>query len=172
MKPQDLQPGDYPAYYQTYVAHLPQKDLFDIFNMQRKKMNNFLARLKPNDLMHSYAPGKWTVGEVIQHMIDTERIFQYRALRIARNDKTPLAGYDQDAYVPVSAATQRTVDSFLKEYNSVREAGICLFENFNDEMFQRRGISNEQPLSTAAAAFIIAGHEKHHLLLFNSNYNL
>lgn len=172
MKPQYLQPGDYPKYYQTYIAHLPQDDLFDILIRQREEMLTFLGGLKPEDLMSSYATDKWTVAQVLQHMIDTERIFQYRALRIARNDSTPLAGYDQDAYVPNSAATERTSESFSKEYYVVRQSGIYLFESFNEEMFRRKGISNNQPLSAAAAAFIIAGHEKHHLLLFKSNYNL
>src|SRR5690606_29744362 len=121
-----------------------------------------IERLGSKELSMTYAPDKWTVAQVLQHMIDTERIFQYRALRIARNDSTPLAGYDQDAYVPVSAANERDVQSFLKEYNAVRQAGISLFESFTNEMFQRKGISNEQPLSAGAAGFIIAGHERHH----------
>lgn len=172
MKPQDLQQGDYPVYYHTYIAYLPQRDLLDILKDQREEMNTFLNGLRSEDLGRSYAPGKWTVAQVLQHMIDTERIFQYRALRIARNDKTPLAGYDQDAYVPASLATERTLDSFYKEYNAVRLSGISLFETFNNEMFSRRGISNDNPLSAAAAAFIIAGHERHHLLLFKSKYIL
>ena len=172
MRPQDLQPGDYPEYYKTYIAHLPQEALLEILNTQKDKMNSFLEALGTKELRHSYAPGKWNVAQVIQHMIDTERIFQYRALRIARNDATPLAGYDQDAYVPVSSANERNAHSFLKEYNAVRQAGIFLFESFTAEMFQRKGISNDQPLSAGAAGFIIAGHEIHHLLLFQSNYKL
>lgn len=172
MKPQDLLEGDYPKYYQTYIALLPQEDLLTILNNQMKEMVTFLKGLSSRDLLMTYAPGKWTVGQVIQHLIDTERIFQYRALRIARNDSTPLAGYDQDAYAPESAAEERDLGSFIQEYAAVRESGICLFKTFNPEMFRRRGNSNDQPLSASAAAFIIAGHEKHHLLLFKSNYNL
>lgn len=172
MTPQVLQPGDFPEYYRTYISHLPQEDLFNLLNNQLEEMNTFLRSLSSEDLRSTYAPEKWTVAQVLQHMMDTERIFQYRALRIARNDSTPLAGFDQDAYVPASVATDRTVESFYKEYNAVRQSGICLFESFTEEMFRRRGISNDKPLSAAAAAFIIAGHEKHHLLLFKSNYNL
>ncbi len=172
MKPQDLQPGDYPEYYQTYIAHLPQENIFTILNDQMKEMTAFLRRLNSEDLLYSYAPGKWTVGQVLQHIIDTERIFQYRSLRIARNDRTPLAGYDQDAYAPISAAQERDIESFSREYLAVRQSGIYLFQTFNSEMFKRKGISNDKPLSAAAAAFIIAGHEKHHLLLFKTNYNL
>lgn len=172
MKLQDLQPGDYPEYYRTYISHLPQEELLHILNIQKNEMNAFIERLGPEELSHSYAAEKWTVAQVLQHMIDTERIFQYRALRIARNDSTPLAGYDQDAYVPFSIAQERNAAGFLKEYNAVREAGICLFETFTSDMFQRKGISNDHPLSAGAAGFIIAGHEKHHLLLFKSNYKL
>lgn len=172
MIPQDLKPGDYPEYYQSYIEYLPQEELLDILNNQKQEMNSFLNSLGSDALMSTYAPGKWTVAQVIQHMIDTERIFQYRALRIARNDKTPLAGYDQDLYVPFSGAINKSIDSFSREYNAVREAGICMFENFDDEMFSRKGLSNDQPLSARAAAFIIAGHEKHHLNLFKTNYDL
>lgn len=172
MSPQDLQPGDYPEYYRKYISQLPEDDLLSILNDQLEEMRAFLNRLSPSDLQKSYAPGKWTVAEVIQHMIDTERIFQYRALRIARNDTTPLAGYDQDAYVPVCRAGNRTAEGLLKEYTAVRHSGIGLFETFNNEMFNRHGYSNENPLTAAAAGFIIAGHEKHHLVLFKSNYKL
>jgi hypothetical protein len=169
---QDLQPGDYPEYYRTYISHLPTDDLIEILNKQSEEMNTFFRSLKIEDLRTSYAPGKWTVAQVLQHMIDTERIFQYRALRIARNDCTPLAGYDQDAYVSLSSAASRDLESFNEEYNAVRQSGIQLFKSFTYDMFIRKGISNDKPLSAAAAAFIIAGHEKHHLLLFKSNYNL
>lgn len=167
-----LQPGDYPEYYKIYIAHLPQEELIFILQEQMEEMRGFLSKLKTADLERSYAPGKWTVAQVLQHMIDTERIFQYRALRIARNDKTPLAGYDQDAYAPISVAGNRTVESFMKEYLAVRQSGVCLFESFSEEMYKRRGISNDQPLSAGAAGFIIAGHERHHILLFKTNYNL
>lgn len=172
MSPQDLQPGDYPEYYHPYIAYLPQNDLLSILKDQMDEMCSFLRNLKSSDLKISYAPGKWTVSQVIQHMIDTERIFQYRALRIARNDITPLAGYDQDAYAPVSGAENRTAESYLNEYVAVRRSGICLFETFNDEMYRRKGFSNDKHLSAAAAGFIIAGHEKHHFVLFKSHYKL
>lgn len=173
MRPIDLQPGDYPEYYQTYISHLPQKDhLLDLLNDQGKEMKIFLGKLNKKDLLISYAPGKWTVAQVLQHMLDTERIFQYRALRIARNDKTPLAGYDQDAYVTILASAERTLEDFSKEFEAVRRSGIYMFESFTDEMLNRKGISNDKPLSAAAAAFISVGHGKHHLLLFKSKYNL
>jgi len=172
MKPEQLQIGDYPAYYQTYIDHLPQLELLTLLRSQREEMANFLTSLDPVDLMKSYDKGKWTVAQVLQHMLDTERIFQYRALRIARKDKTPLPGYDQDAYAPASGANDRNLEGILNEYNAIRESGICMFESFTQEMYREKGISSGGDLTAAAAGFIIAGHEKHHLALFKSRYNL
>lgn len=172
MKPQDLKSNEYPNYYQTYIGNLPQENLMDLLRDQKEKMITFLNKLEQKNLMLSYAEGKWTVAQVIQHMIDTERIFQYRALCIARKDQTPLPGFDQDAYVPASEANQRNTETFIKEYASVRDAGIALFESFNDSMLKETGSSSGGSLSTAAAGFIIAGHENHHLRLFKLNYGL
>ncbi|QED37070.1 DinB family protein [Antarcticibacterium arcticum] len=172
MKPEQLLIGDYPAYYQTYIDQLPQLELLTLLRSQREEMVNFLTNLDPVDLMWSYEAGKWTVAQVLPHMLDTERIFQYRALRIARKDKTPLAGFDQDAYVPASGANDRNLEDLIKEYNAIRESGICMFESFTKEMYKEKGISSGGDLSAAAAGFIIAGHEKHHLSLFKNKYNL
>jgi hypothetical protein len=133
---------------------------------------NFLKGLKEEDLKLSYAQGKWTVAEVLQHLIDTERIFQYRALTIAREDLTQLPGFDQDAYVPVSKANRRSLASFIKEFDLVRDAGIALYESLEDEMLSLTGDANKSPLSPRAAGFISAGHQKHHLILFKSHYGL
>lgn len=172
MKPEDLKSVEYPGYYQYYIDQLPQEDLINLLRNQKLQMLSFLARLESESLNFSYAEGKWTVAEVIQHILDTERIFQYRALCIARKDKTPLPGYDQDAYVPFSGANERSVESFIIEYQTLRDSGISLFQTFSPSMLTERGNSNGKPLSTAAAGFIIAGHEKHHLNLFKTNYNL
>lgn len=172
MKPQELRSIEYPSYYQKYIDNLPQEDLLKLLRDQKMKMVDFIKTLEHENLMFTYAEGKWTVAEVIQHMIDTERIFQYRALCIARKDKTPLPGFDQDAYVPVSEANHRDTETFINEYAAVRNSGIALFESFNDYMLKETGNSSGGTLSTAAAGFIIAGHENHHLKLFKSNYAL
>lgn len=172
MKPKDLKNTEYPGYYQQYIDQLPQEDILSLLRSQKLQMLSFLANLKNESLSFRYAEGKWTVAEVIQHTIDTERIFQYRALCIARKDKTLLPGYDQDAYVPFSGANERSVESFIIEYQAVRDSGISLFQNFTPTMLKEQGNSNGNPLSTAAAGFIIAGHEKHHLNLYKTKYNL
>lgn len=172
MRTANLKSSDYPKYYQTYIDHLPQEELFDLLKSQREEMISFLRRLEPEDLQLSYAKGKWTVAEVLQHMLDTERIFQYRALCIARKDKTSLPGFDQDNYVHVSHANERNLSGFIEEYITLRDSGISMFKSFSEEMFYETGSSNGYDLTAGAAGFIIAGHEKHHLLLFKSNYKL
>lgn len=172
MKPEQLDKLDFPEYYQKYIDLLPQKDLLHLLNSQSEEIIEFIGNLSKTDLKHFYAEGKWTVGQVLQHMLDTERIFQYRALCIARGDETPLPGYDQDAYVPASMADNRTAEDLQEEFRIVRISGILLFKSFNERMLRKRGCSNGFPLSAAAAGFIIVGHEKHHLNLFRTSYNL
>lgn len=172
MKLQELKESEYPGYYQKYISLLSNKNLISLLESQKEEKIRFLNGLKPEDLNFKYGEGKWNVAEVIQHELDTERIFQYRALCIARNDKTSLPGYDQDAYVPVSNANNRSISEFISEYEIIRSSGIALFKSFNEEMLKRQGSSNGFNLSAAAAGFIIAGHEKHHLKLFKTNYLL
>lgn len=168
----NLTAGEYPVYYQKYLDQLPQEDIMKLLNRQKKEMILFLEKLEEDDLKLSYAAGKWTVGQVLQHLFDTERIFQYRALRISRGDRTPLPGYDQDLYVPASFANDRNREELIEEYRAIRASGISLFNSFNLAMLKEKGVSSGGELSAAAAGFIIVGHEKHHLNLFKSLYNL
>lgn len=163
---------EYNAFYKTYIDKLPDEELISILKNQKKEFLKFLETLKEEELAHSYAEGKWTVAQVLQHIIDTERIFQYRALTIAREDLTPLPGFNHDAYVPASKAHRRNLSSFAKEFELVRDAGIALFESFEEEMFGKIGEASKSQLSARAAGFITGGHLKHHLELFKSHYKL
>lgn len=167
-----LQTSEYNTFYQTYIDKLPNEDLISIMKDQKEEFVAFLQGLAEEDLKHFYAEGKWTVAQVLQHIIDTERIFQYRALTIAREDLTPLPGFDQDAYVPSSKAERRSLSSFIKEFELVRDAGIALFESLDDEMSCKIGEASNSQLTPRAAGFILAGHQKHHLLLFKTHYGL
>ncbi len=164
--------AEYHPFYKNYIDQLPNEDLITILKDLKKEFVEFLNSLKKEYLTHSYADGKWTVAQSLQHLIDTERIFQYRALTLARQDLTPLAGFDQDAYVPVSKAEKRTIPSFINEFEAVRNAGIALFESFDEEMLSKVGEASKSHLSPRAAGFITAGHQKHHLVLFKSHYGL
>lgn len=172
MKLSQLPQKDYPEYYKTYIETLPDGELIDLMDILKTEFLEFLKTLKPEDLKYRYAENKWTVAEVLQHCLDTERIFQYRALCLARKDVNRLPGYDQDEYVPVSQASRRSLEDFIEDFLAVRNSSIALFKSFNEEMLQAKGISNERPLSTAAAGFIICGHQKHHQILFKSKYGL
>lgn len=172
MKLSQLSSEEYPAYYQKYLDHLPDEELLLLLKSQQEDFTTFLGKLEPEDLKKSYGEGKWTVAEVLQHILDTERIFQYRALRIGRGDKTSLPGFDQDAYVPVSLANRRNPDDFKEEYFAVRSAGLALFKSFTEEMLRSRGISSGGTLSAASAGFIMCGHQKHHYKLFKTHYKL
>ena len=171
MKVSDLNRGDYHEFYQTYIDKLPvEETLGNLLKENQKDLRAILSIISPDKLKFNYEVGKWTLAEVLQHMIDVERIFQYRALCIARNDKTSLPGFDHDAYVPASEANRRDLQSFKKEFEHIRDSGIDLYESFSEEMLQRKGIVNNNPTSTGAIGFITIGHTIHHLELLKNKY--
>ncbi len=117
-----------------------------------------------------YAPGKWTVKDILQHLIDNERIMAYRALRVGRNDPTPLPGYDQDVITATANSSKRTVGELLREFELVRETTIILFETFDDEMLKRLGNCNNTQMSALALGFVIVGHVIHHMNIIKDKY--
>jgi hypothetical protein len=118
----------------------------------------------------AYAPGKWTVKEVIGHMGDTERVMSYRALRFARNDSTTLAGFDENTYVPAGRFGRRTIGDLVDELEAVRVATVHLLSHLDEEALARRGFANDAEMSVRALAYIIAGHERHHLNVLRERY--
>lgn len=163
-------PGDYAPAYQNYVAAVQTEDITGFLETQKAEMLEFLHHIKWEKWEQAYATDKWTLAEVVIHMIDTERIFAYRALRIARGDTTPLPGFDQDPYVPNSGAASRTPASIVDEFSAVREATIHLFKNFTDAMWQRRGTAANAEVTVTALAFIVGGHAAHHLKVIQERY--
>lgn len=131
---------------------------------------SFMDDLPLERLSFSYGAGKWTLAEVLVHIMDTERVFQYRALRFARNDKTDLPGFDQDSYVPQSNASKRSLGDLRQEYTSVRDSSITLFRSFDRETLDRMGVANGNPMGVGALGFIISGHQAHHLRIIGERY--
>lgn len=160
--------GDYSPYFETYVSKVEGDDILSTLRAHHSYEQ--FERLTEEQWLHSYAPGKWNLKEVLIHIMDTERIFAYRALRISRNDKAPLQGFEQDDYVPYYEVADRTAESLLAEFRSVRTATLAMFENFSPEHFRRKGIASNNEVSVLALAFMIAGHENHHIDITNQNY--
>jgi uncharacterized damage-inducible protein DinB len=164
------QQGDYALYYEKYVALVPSGDFLEILQEQHRRMVRLLSPLTEPQAEFRYAPGKWSIKEVLGHVTDTERIFSYRLLRIARGDQTPLAGFEQDAYVQTGNFSARKLAEILHEFSAVREATISLLRSLDDAAWLRRGIASQKEVSVLALAFVIAGHERHHRILLEKRY--
>ncbi|NNJ89856.1 MAG: DinB family protein [Eudoraea sp.] len=170
MKTSQLKEHEYNPYYSTYIEALGEVTLMDILRKQLGNYPQFLASIPREKLTYSYAKGKWTVAEVLVHVLDTERVFQYRALRFARKDMTPLPGFDQDDYVPNSGANSRNVEQLINEYKAIRTSTISLFETFDAATLKRKGVASNSPMSVAALGFIMCGHQKHHRNIIRERY--
>jgi hypothetical protein len=133
-------------------------------------MQALVHSLSQDSLATPCAEGEWTVKEILVHVVDTERVLAYRALRFARNDPSPQPGFDHNTYVPNSGANARSIDSILDEYGAVRQATLALFNSLEDEAWLRLGTASNNPLSVRAAAYFVAGHELHHLQSIQENY--
>lgn len=166
----NLQEGEVPSYYQTYTLKVPQNDFLQVIKDSTITFVQFLEALPEDKWTFRYAPEKWSIKEILLHIIDTERIMAYRALCMSRGDQTPLPGFDQDAYVPYSNADERTVPSLIMEYKAVREASIQLFEYMDDAQIDAVGSASGNPFTPRALGFIIAGHQIHHLQVIKERY--
>ena len=165
------QPGEYPAYASMYINLLPDdglllKHLEDNFHATKQ----FILSLPPEKLTYCYEPGKWTIKEILVHIIDDERIYAYRALCFARNDKTALPGFEQDDYAFFSGANNRAVENIFKEYEAVRKATITLFNGLDEDALTKQGTANNNKATVRALAYHIAGHELHHINIIKQKY--
>ena len=161
---------EFAPFYAGYVQQVPDGDIVEALIGGAEISAALLGDL-PDDLAsRAYAPGKWTLKEVVLHCADTERIFAYRALRIARGDTTPLPGFDENAYTPLSGAASRTLEDILDELQSVREASVTLFSGLPSEAWTRRGMASGKEVSVRGIAWITAGHLLHHLGVIQDRY--
>jgi uncharacterized damage-inducible protein DinB len=162
-------PKAFPAYYNYYIS-LSEGDLVTNLRKAHDTTQIILSRISDADAEKAYAPGKWTIKEIIQHLIDSERIFAYRALRFARADETPLTGFEQDDYVAVAHANKRSMHSLMREFACVRDASIALYETFDAEMLARTGTANKTEATVESIGRVITGHEIHHMDVIKSKY--
>ncbi|VAW17391.1 FIG00652725: hypothetical protein [hydrothermal vent metagenome] len=170
MKVSELELPEGNPYYKKYIDTLGDVELMDIMTRQLTNFPQFIKSIPQEKSRHAYAEGKWTIAEVFQHIADTERIFQYRALRFSRNDFTPLMGFEQDDYVPESFANKKSIEEIITEYKAVRSSTLSLFSWFNDEVLKREGTASGMPMSVAALGFMICGHQKHHRNVIRERY--
>jgi hypothetical protein len=163
-------PGDYSGYYNDYVKLVEGDDIIKVLYQQNKKTQDILNSFSEHKGNYRYADTKWTVKEVVGHLIDTERVFAYRALCIARGEKKSLPGFEQDDYVKEGNFNRHELFELNYEFRLLRESNLLLFKSFTPEMLKRKGFANESSISVLAILFIIAGHEKHHMNILQERY--
>ncbi len=164
-------PEDAAPYYQGYIEQVSNDgEIVDLLAAQLDDELAFLASIPEDRGDFCYAPGKWTVKEVLGHMADAEWIFTYRALRFARGDTTPLPGMEQDEFVAGANFEQRTVASLTEELRNLRAANLVLFRSFDDEILERRGTASDCPFSVRAQLYILCGHVVHHVRVLKESY--
>jgi uncharacterized damage-inducible protein DinB len=151
---------------------VPENDIFLALDNNREEIKELLGAVHSSKLEYAYGPDKWTVAQVLQHLLDAERIFAYRALRIARGDKTPLPGWEENDYAVVAQVAQRTVPEFAEEILSVRKASTLLLQSFTDDCWERTGTTNGNPIDVLTIAFLIVGHMRHHIKILRERYEV
>jgi hypothetical protein len=163
-------PAEYAPYYGRYITKVADGDVVRMLQDQIAATIPFLRAIPAEKAGHRYAPGKWSIRECIGHLVDTERIFAYRAVRIARNDATPLPGFDENAFVANARFDERSMSSLIDEFETVRRASIAFFDSLVAEEWLRKGTASDNPVSVRALAWIMAGHELHHLEVMKTRY--
>ena len=162
--------GEYASFYEPYISLVKSDDIIGTLEAQGLQTARFLAARSERDGNFRYAPDKWSVKEVVGHLSDSERIFAYRALRIARGDGTALSGFEQDDYVRGGKFGERTLADLAEEFSLVRAASVALFKSLGNDAWQQRGVANKNEVTVRALAYIIAGHELHHRRILDERY--
>lgn len=168
MKPEN---GEFPSYASMYIDLLPNdQNILSHLKKNFDEAKKFISSIPQQKLLFRYAPDKWTIKEILVHIIDDERIYAYRAMCFARNEKTPLPGFEEKEYAKFSRANERDLTNILDEYEAVRNSTIALFNGLPEESLTRIGTANENQTSVRALVYHIAGHELHHLNIIKERY--
>jgi len=162
--------GEYDPYFDRYITLVPDGDFLELLGMQTQETRDFFEKLSEETGNYRYAPEKWSVKEVLGHVMDGERVFVYRALCIARGEQQPLPGLDQNAYAANADYDRIPLSKIVQHYTALRVSTFFLFEQFPDSAWERTGISNQKKISVRALAYIIAGHERHHMKVLSQLY--
>ncbi|WP_296386364.1 DinB family protein [Winogradskyella sp.] len=165
-----LNQSEYNSYYKNYINNASDDVIVKGLKKNLDAVVSFYSSIPQEKHDYAYAEGKWTVKDILLHIIDTERVFVYRTMRIARQDKTPLAGFEQDDYVINGNTKARSLDSLIEEYKAVRYATIVLYNSFDSNTLKQIGEASGSPISVRALGYIITGHENHHNQVIKERY--
>lgn len=163
-------PTSYPGYFQKYIDQVPEQDLSTAFSNQAVVMRSFLSSISEERSLHAYAEGKWTIKEILQHMIDTERIFNYRAVCFARKEAASLPGFEENDYAANSNANSRTWQSLVEEFLALRHATELMYNSFTPGALAGSGKANNNALTVESIGFITIGHFYHHKKVIEERY--
>ncbi len=170
MNATQLHKDEYLPYFESYIQQAGTVELIEGLKSGLETIIAFYEAIDDGKLEYRYAEGKWTIKEIINHLIDSERVFCYRAMRFAREDKTQLSGFDENHYTEASRANSRDLSALLEEYKTVRQSTIALFNSFDDKMLVSKGFAGSGEVSVRALGFLIIGHEKHHSNVVKERY--
>lgn len=165
-----ISPTSQPGFFRVYLQLVKEKDLQKAFHDQSASIAQLLSSISEERSLFAYAPGKWTLREMLQHIIDAERIFAYRALSFARKESATLPPFDENSYADASGANHRSWENLCAEFNAVRKANLCLFESFTPEMLALTGQAGINSLSVEEVGFLIVGHFMHHQRIIEERY--
>jgi hypothetical protein len=164
------QENEYDPYYHRYISLVPEGSFLDLLNMQTHEMREFFGNFTEEGANYRYAPDKWSIKEILGHIIDSERVFAYRVLCIARGEQQSLPGFDQEAYAGDANYESIPMANVLQHYTALRVSTFFLLHQLSEDSWNRMGISNQKPISVRALAYIIVGHERHHRNVINERY--
>lgn len=171
MNVSQLQSTEFASFYAGYIQAVSDEyNLLEELEISVHRLIKFVQNIPMDKFDYCYAEGKWTIKDILLHLIDAERIFAYRALRFARKDKTPLASFDENIYVDVAYANKRSIQDLLTELAVVRQATLSLFKSFSEEDLMQVGTASNHPMSVRALGFVIIGHQNHHQRVFEERY--
>ncbi len=163
-------PKEYSEYYHNYVQQVPKGNILDILDKQADLLGRFFAEISEEKSLYRYEPDKWSIREVVGHLLDVERIFSCRAFRFSRGDKTDLPGFDENAYVPNGNYDTHDISELVEEFYLLRKATVSMFRGFDRKMWDLKGKANGASMSVRAVAWILAGHLIHHMKVIQSRY--
>ena len=166
------QSDEYASHFEKYVSRVPEDDILSVLERQFAETRELFAAIDETKAAHRYAEGKWSVKEVIGHVVDSERVFGYRAMAIARGEQQPLPGFDEKTYSENASYDSWSMKDVAEQYAYTRQSTILLLRNLSEEAWLRRGTASGFPVSVRALAWVMVGHERHHLSVLRERYGL